>query len=89
MTPLFLLLGLVGLLFLLAYLPDLLAKVLDPRNERIIRDHCESLGLNDVSLKAWPNHYGVYYRHAGKKLYAKCRVTKGNVVWLGHAPETD
>ena len=89
MTPLFLLSGLAGLLSLLAYFPDLLAKVLDPRNERIIRDHCKSLGLSVVSVKAWPNHDGISFPRAGKELYARFRVTKGIAVWLGRHPEAD
>lgn len=88
MTPLFLRLILVGLAFLLAYLPDLLAKVLCPGEERIIRGQGKPRGPNDVSVKPWANHYRVSLRQAGKKLYAKCRVTKGNAVWLYHPPET-
>jgi hypothetical protein len=89
MAALLVLLGVVGMFFAVVFLPNILAKVLDPRNEKIIRAHCETLGLATVSVTPWPNHYGVSYHRKGRKLYARCRVKKGLVVWLGRAPKAD
>jgi hypothetical protein len=89
MAALLVLLGVAGMFFAVVFLPNILAKVLDPRNEKIIRVQCETLGFDGVSVKPWPNHYGVSYHRDGKKLYARCRVKKGLVVWLGQAPKAD
>lgn len=77
----------VMVLLILAFLPTILTRVLDPRNMKVIRAHCEAAGLTDVEIKPLPNHYGVSFRKNGKRHYAKCRVTGGVVKWKGKAPE--
>ena len=79
--------GTVIVLLLLAFLPNIVSRVMDPRNIKVIRAHCEAVGLSDVEIKLWPNHYGVSFRKNGKRHYAKCRVARGVIKWKGKAPE--
>lgn len=69
--------GTIAVVLVLAVLPNILARLLDPRNMKLIRAHCEAVGLSDIEVKAWPNHYGVSFHKDGNKHYAKCRVVKG------------
>lgn len=77
----------VLLVLLLAFLPAILAKVLDPRNSKVIREHCEQLRFSEINVKAWPNHYGASFRKKGRACYAKCVVRGGTVRWKGTPPE--
>ena len=77
------LIGIVAAILLLAFLPNLL----DYRNIRIIRERCEVIGLSEVEIKIWRNHYGVSFSKDGQRYYAKCLVVKGIVEWKGNAPE--
>jgi len=79
--------GTVIVLLLLAFLPNILTRVMDPGNMRVIRAHCDAVGLSDVEIKRWPNHYGVSFRKNGKRHYAKCRVAGGTIKWKGKSPE--
>lgn len=79
--------GTIAVVLVLAFLPNILARVLDPRHMKVIRAHCEAVGLSDIEVKAWPNHYGVSFHKDGNKHYAKCRVVKGVIRWKGKAPE--
>ena len=63
------------------------AKVIDPRNMRKIRKYCEDCGLTDISIKPYPNHYGVRFKKDGNKKYCKCFVVKGEIQWKGSSPE--
>ena len=52
----------VGCLALMVFLPALLAKVLDPLNAKRIRAYCAAVGVTDVEVQPFPNHYGVRFR---------------------------
>jgi hypothetical protein len=82
----YIVLGLIGLLGLLAAVPTVLAWALDPVNSRRIRKYCESLGLTDIAIKPFPNHYGVHFTKDGQKLYAKCSVVGRKIKWKGPSP---
>ena len=71
---------------LLTFLPAILGKVIDPLNIRRIRKYCEEVGVTDVQVQPFPNHYGVHFRKDDRKHYAKCRVTWGRVTWKGSSP---
>ena len=64
---------------ILAVLPSVLAKVLDPINSRRIFRHLRDTGATDISIEPYPNHYGVRFLRDGVAYYAKCRVVKGKV----------
>lgn len=73
-------------LALLAFVPSLLAKVLDPLNARRIRAHCAEAGATDVDVEPFPNHYGVHFVKNERKHYAKCTVAGGKIKWKGSSP---
>lgn len=70
----------------LAYLPLILARFLDPFNATRIRKYCAEVGVTDVEIQPFPNHYGVHFRKNDRKHYAKCRVSWGKVTWKGPSP---
>lgn len=73
-------------LALIAFLPALLAKVLDPLNAERIRAYCLAVGATDVKVQPFPNHYGVHFRKNDRKHYAKCTVAGGKIKWKGASP---
>lgn len=77
----------VSALVFLVFFPAILSKVLDPINVRTIRKRLHQLGITDVEVKAWPNHYGVTCVKNGQKHYLKCVVTGRKVEWKGTEPE--
>jgi hypothetical protein len=77
----------IGLLALLAFLPTILSFVLDPLYIWQIRRYCAQRRLENVEIKAWPNHYGVHFSSGGQKKYAKCSVIFGKIRWKGPSPE--
>jgi hypothetical protein len=79
-------LAFVAVLALLAAIPTLLGLLLDPLNSRRIRNYCANLGLENVSVKAFPNHYGVEGTKNGRRIYAKCRVVGTKIKWKGSSP---
>jgi hypothetical protein len=79
-------LAFVAVLALLAAIPTLLGLLLDPLNSRRIRNYCADLGLENVSIKAFPNHYGVEGTRDGRTIYAKCRVVGTKIKWKGSSP---
>jgi len=74
-------------LVVVMFLPTVLAKILDPLNARRIRAHCAAVGITNVEVEPFPNHYGVRFRKDDKKHYAKCAVVRGRIEWKGRAPE--
>ena len=82
----FIALGLVAVIALLASVPTLLGLVLDPLNTRRIQAYCDTQGLQNVSVKAFPNHYGVEATKDGRHIYAKCRVIGRKIKWKGPSP---
>jgi hypothetical protein len=87
MRIVYILLGLIGLLALLAAVPTLLSRILDPLNAHRIHKYCERLGLSEISIEPFPNHYGVRFSKDGVRLYAKCRVVRREIRWKGRSPE--
>ena len=71
---------------LLAVLPTLLMKILDPLNVRRIRAYCIEVGVTNVEIQPFPNHYGVHFTKNDRKHYAKCKVTRGKIEWKGPSP---
>jgi len=61
--------------------------VLDPRRIRLIREHFAALGYSDVNIQRWHAHYGIRFRRNGKSRYVKCTVKKGEIQWIGDAPD--
>lgn len=80
------LIGLALVFVLMGAFPWLLSLVWDTRNKRIIHAHCQALGFTDVEIKLWPNHYGVTFKREGQSHYAKCKVKRRQVQWLGKTP---
>jgi hypothetical protein len=78
---------LLALVTLLAALPTLLASVLDPHNAAIIRNYCAELGISQVTIRPFPNHYGIRFRIMGRSFYTRCRVSRGEIQWKGKSPE--
>jgi hypothetical protein len=70
----------------MVFLPAVLAKFLDPLNANRIRAYCDSIGVTDVEVKPFPNHYGVHFRKNERKHYAKCTVARGKIKWKGPSP---
>lgn len=87
MGVVYIVLGFIGLLGLLAAVPALLAWTLDPLNSRRIRKYCEGLGFTEIAIEPFPNHYGVHFTKDGRKLYAKCSVVGRKIKWKGPSPE--
>jgi hypothetical protein len=81
------LLWVVGALVFAAFIPLILEKILDPVNAGRIRDYCAKIGVTNVEVRAFPNHYGVHFEKNDKRHYAKCVVTRGQISWKGLAPE--
>ena len=73
-------------LVLMAFLPAVLAKILDPLNTRRIRAYCAEVGVTDVEIQPFPNHYGVRFRKKDSEHYAKCTVVRGKIKWKGTSP---
>jgi hypothetical protein len=73
-------------LALMAFLPAILAKVLDPLNAKRIRAYCADAGVTDVRVEPFPNHYGVHFTKNDQKHYAKCAVVRGKIKWKGASP---
>ena len=70
----------VGLLILLAL-------ALDPINKRRIHSHCAALGLQDIRVEVFSNHYGVHFVKDGQECYAKCAMKGFKLKWKGKSPE--
>jgi len=70
----------------MAFSPAILARVLDPLNARRIRAYCAEVGVTDVEVQPFPNHYGVHFRKNEKKHYAKCTLARGQIKWKGPSP---
>jgi hypothetical protein len=87
MRVVYVLLGFIGVLALLAAVPTLLSMILDPLNAHRVRKYCERLGLNEISIEPFPNHYGVRFSKDGLSFYAKCRVVRREIRWKGRSPE--
>jgi hypothetical protein len=87
MSLVFIGLAFIGFLAFLAFLPALLSAVLDSMNRRRIVRYCVQRGMENVEVKAWPNHYGVSFSKAGQRHYAKCRVVLTRIEWKGTPPE--
>lgn len=87
MTPYIFLAALAGLIVVTAALPAILARVLDPIATRSIKKYCNDLGLGEVQIKAWPNHYAVKFSKNGVRHSAKCRVVWRKIRWIGKSPE--
>jgi hypothetical protein len=73
-------------LALMLFLPAILAKVLDPLNAKRICAYCAEVGVTDVEVTPFPNHYGVHFRKNDRKHYAKCTVRRGYIKWKGPSP---
>ena len=73
-------------LVLMAFLPATLARILDPLNAKRIRAYCAKVGVTDVEVQPFPNHYGVRFRKNDQKHYAKCTVARGRIKWKGPSP---
>ena len=86
MRLLYIALAFVAVFALLAAIPTLLGLFLDPLNSKRIRNYCASLGLENVSVKTFPNHYGVEGTKDGRTIYAKCRVVGRRIKWKGVPP---
>jgi len=71
---------------LLMFMPQVLSGVLDPINVKRIRSYCEGVGVTDVRIELFPNHYGVHFRKNDRKHYARCRVAWGKIKWKGPSP---
>lgn len=76
-----------GCMGALAVLPLVLASVLDPLNVGRIRRYCRRIGVSEVNVEIFPNHYGVHFCKNDRKHYAKCLVKGGNIKWKGVSPE--
>jgi hypothetical protein len=75
MRFLYIALGFVVVMAVLAAVPTLLGLILDPLNMRRIRTYCSGLGLENVSITPYPNHYGIEAVKHGRRIYAKCSVS--------------
>ena len=75
-----------GFLLTLMVLPLALARVLDPLNAARIRAYCARIGVTDVRVEVFPNHYGVHFRKNDKDLYAKCQVKGWQIKWKDLSP---
>ncbi len=71
---------------LMVFLPALLAKILDPLNAKRIKAYCAGLGVTEVEVKPFPNHYGVHFTKNERKHYATCVVARGRIKWKGPSP---
>lgn len=80
------LLWLAAFVALLAAAPTLLARLLDPLNIKRIRAYCLKIGVTDVHVKPFPNHYGVRFTKNQREHYAKCVVARGKITWTGPSP---
>jgi hypothetical protein len=86
MRFLYIALGFVVVMAVFAAVPTLLGLLLDPLNMRRIRTYCSGLGLENVSITPYPNHYGVEAIKGGRRIYAKCSVVGKKIKWKGPAP---
>lgn len=78
---------LVALFALIGALPSLLAKMVDPRNAEIIRVYCQGIGISEVTVRPFPNHYGVRFRADDRRFHARCTVAGGKLRWKGKSPQ--
>jgi hypothetical protein len=77
---------LVIVMMLIGALPRLWELVLDPRNSENIRDYFNDLDVTDVTIKPYPNHYGVRFSANGRRYYVRCTVAGGKITWKGESP---
>lgn len=87
MKPFIPLLVIAVVFILIALTPAILALVLDPINIKRIRSQCAALGLTDVRVDPFPNHYGVRFRKGGQEFYAKCAMKGFKLKWKGKSLE--
>ena len=77
--------GLIVLVFLAI---PFLIKLHDWLAARAARRYCRETGLEFVEAKAWPNHYGLYFRVQGKRLYASFDFKRGRTIsWKKGTPQ--
>lgn len=79
--------GALILFLFLAFLPLILAKILDPINITRIHRICEASDCTEIKVKAFPNHYGVTFRKGGKAHYLKCKAVGFKIKWKGQEPK--
>lgn len=49
--------------------------------------YCEAAGLEYIEAKAFPNHYGLYFRKDGKRLYASYDFERNRTItWKNGSP---
>lgn len=51
------------------------------------RKYCDAAGLEYIEAKAFPNHYGLYFRKDGKRLYASYDFERNRTItWKKGSP---
>jgi hypothetical protein len=76
--------GTVVLIFLLI---PIFVKLSDWLAFRAAREYCRTAGLEFVEAKAWPNHYGLYFRKDGQRLYASFDFERNRTItWKKGSP---
>jgi len=82
-----LLLLLLGSLALLILLVPIIGKLYDRWALLAARRYCEENGLEYIEVKAFPNHYGLYFRKDGKRLYASYDFERNRTItWKKGSP---
>jgi hypothetical protein len=77
----------LGALVVLYLLPAAIGLLINPVNSQAIRKYLEGLGATNISVRPYPNHYGVRFTANGKSHYAKCLVLRhGTFKWKGQSP---
>lgn len=76
--------GTVVLVFLLI---PIFIKISDRLAFRAARRYCQETGLEFLEAKAWPNHYGLYFRKDGQRLYASFDFERNRTItWKKGSP---
>ena len=76
--------GTAVLIFLLI---PIFVKLSDRLAFRAARRYCQETGLEFVEAKAWPNHYGLYFRKDGQRHYASFDFERNRTItWKKGSP---
>ena len=80
-------LSIVGLVLLLIVVFKAMAKLADQKATRTANEYCKLNGLDFLEVKPFPNHYGLYFKHDGKRYYANFDFEMPNkITWKKGSP---
>lgn len=81
------LIAIIALIFFFIGVVWILGKYGDYKSIKTAEQYCKENGLEVKEIKAFPNHYGLYFKKDGKSYYANYDfVFKKGIVWKRGSP---